>query len=103
MTKKTIMVNVVFPFEWAYGVTLEKIKEDIIKLEKLGVTEIDIEADDNWGSPCVNINAFVHRLETDSEFEIRLMKENEQEEKLKEWELKQLESLKSKYENNSNK
>jgi hypothetical protein len=86
-----------FSFDWTYGVELKKIKEDINELEKLGVTEINIEAYDNYGSPSVNIEAFIHRIETDEEFIERFNKQKKQQDETERRELELLEKLKSKY------
>jgi len=76
MEKQIRKFRVNFDFDWTYGVEIKKLKEDLETLEKLGVTEIEIEAEDNWGSPSVTIEAFAERLETDEEFKERLrMKE----------------------------
>ena len=76
MEKQIRKFRVNFDFDWTYGVEIKKLKEDLETLEKLGVTEIEIEAEDNWGSPSVTIEAFAERLETDEEFNERLrMKE----------------------------
>ena len=76
MEKQIRKFKVNFDFDWTYGVQIKKLKEDLETLEKLGVTEIEIEAEDNWGSPSVTIEAFAERLETDEEFKERLrMKE----------------------------
>ena len=75
MEKQIRKFRVNFDFNWTYGVEIKKLKEDLETLEKLGVTEIEIEAEDNWGAPSVTIEAFTERLETDEEFKERLDKE----------------------------
>ena len=97
MEKKIIKSEVKFRFDWTYGVELKKLKSDIEELEKLGVTEIEIEAEDNWGVPSVTIEAFTKRLETDEEFKERLDKEKKIKEYLVLTELRELERLKAKY------
>ena len=76
MEKQIRKFRVNFDFSWTYGVELKKLKSDIEELEKLGVTEIEIEAEDNWGSPSVTIVALAERLETDEEAKKRIDKEN---------------------------
>ena len=97
MEKQIIKSEVKFRFDWTYGVELKKLKSDIEELEKLGVTEIEIEAEDNWGAPSVTIEAFTKRLETDEEFKERLDKEKKIKEYLVLTELLELERLKAKY------
>ena len=76
MEKQIRRFKVNFDFNWTYGVEIKKLKEDLETLEKLGVSEIEIEAEDNWGSPSVTIEAFAERLETDEEAKERIrMKE----------------------------
>ena len=72
MEKQIRRFKVNFDFNWTYGVEIKKLKEDLETLEKLGVTEIEIEAEDNCGSPSVTIEAFAERLETDDEFKERI-------------------------------
>ena len=97
MEKQLRRFKVDFDFNWTYGVEIKKLKEDLDTLEKLGVTEIEIEAEDNWGSPSVTIEAFIKRIETDEEFNIRVAEINRRHEENKRIELEQLEKLKSKY------
>ena len=62
MENRIIKIKVGFNFDWTYGVELSKLKEDINKLEKLGVTEIEIKSVDDYGSSLVDIEAFINRL-----------------------------------------
>jgi len=100
MEKKIIKAKVGFDFHWTYGIELKKIKEDLETLEKLGVTEIDIKVDDDYGCHFVSIEAFVERLETDEEFDKRIVFEKKQKEEITLREMAQLERLKKKYQNN---
>jgi hypothetical protein len=97
MEKRVKRVEVPFNFEWTYGVTIEKLREDLDELEKLGVKEIDIKVDECWGSNSVTIEAFIEREETDEEFQIRLNIENKRQEEIKRRDLELLEKLKLKY------
>jgi hypothetical protein len=97
MEKEVRRFKVDFDFNWTYGVEIKKLKEDLDALEKMGVTEIEIEAEDNWGSPSVTIDAYLSRVETDDEYKARIDKENQRQEEIKRRELEQLEKLKSKY------
>lgn len=96
MEKQIRRFKVNFDFNWTYGVEIKKLKSDIEELEKLGVTEIKIEAD-IWGGPSVTIEAFTERLETDEEFNERLDKEKKIKERLVLTELKEYKRLKAKY------
>ena len=73
--KKEIRVRADFYFDWLYGVSLKKIKEDIDALEEMGVTEIEIEPDDSYDNNSVSIEAYCTRLETDEELEERMGRE----------------------------
>jgi hypothetical protein len=97
MEKQVRRFKVDFDFNWTYGVEIKKLKEDLDMLEKLGVTEIEIEAEEIYGSTSVKIEAFINRIETDEECKARVDKENQRQEEIKRRELEQLEKLKSKY------
>ena len=97
MEKQIRKFRVNFDFNWTYGVELKKLKSDIEELEKLGVTEVYIKAEDYYGSPSVTIEAFTERLETDEEFKERLDKEKKIKERLVLTELKEYKCLKAKY------
>lgn len=95
MEKKTIKEKIKFDFSWTYGVEIEQLKKDLDELEKLGATEIEIEAEESYGCASITIEAFKFRLETDDELEIRLNKTNEFNERQKQIKLAQFEKLKS--------
>lgn len=97
MEKQIRRFKVNFDFDWTYGVEIKKLKEDLETLEKLGVTEIEIEAEDNWGSPSVTIEAFTKRLETDEEFSERIRMKEQTKKSFEQMELEQYERLKAKY------
>lgn len=97
MTNETRRFKVDFNFNWTYGVELSKIKEDINELEKLGVTDIEIESVDDYDGSSVNIQAFIDRLETDEECGLRINKEKIRKEEIEKRELEQFEKLKLKY------
>lgn len=97
MEKQVRRFKVDFDFNWTYGVEIKKLKEDLDTLEKLGVTEIEIEAEENYGSVSVKIEAYINRIETDEECKVRVDKENQRQEDIKRRELAELEKLKSKY------
>lgn len=97
MEKKVRRFKVDFDFNWTYGVEIKKLKEDLDTLEKMGVTEIEIEPEEIWGSASVTIEAYSNRLETDDEYKTRIDKENQHQEEIKRRELGELKKLKSKY------
>lgn len=97
MEKEIRKFKVNFSFDWTYGVEIKKLREDLDALEKLGVTEIEIEPQDNWGSPSITIEAFIKRIETEEEFLERKQRVENHNEDIKQRELKQLEKLKQKY------
>jgi hypothetical protein len=97
MEKHVKRFEVPFYFDWTYGVTIEKLRKDLDELERLGVKEIDIQAEENSGSASVTIEAFIEREETDEEFNERVNKENKKQQEIKRQELLLLEQLKLKY------
>lgn len=99
MEKQIRRFRVSFDFDWTGGVPLWRIKDDLDELEKLGVTEIVIEAEEIYGNPSISIEGFTMRLETDEEFKDRIKKENQRQESIRRKELADLEFLKKKYEN----
>ncbi len=100
MEKQIRKFRVSFDFDWTHGVPLWRIKDDLDELEKLGVTEIVIEAEELYGNTSVSIEGFTMRLETDEEYDARIKKENQRQEAIKRKELDDLEFLKRKYETN---
>ena len=91
--------TVPFNFNWSYGVSIDQIREDLDKLEKLGVTEIDIEAYDDYGDASIIISAISKREETNLEQQERLNIEKIRLDKQKKYELQQLKLLQDKYKN----
>lgn len=88
-------VPVDYMLHWTCGVTVEKIREDLDILEKLGVVEVLIETD--WNND-IQIEAYINRLETDEEYEKRIEEERLRKKALELRELQQFEKLKKKYE-----
>ena len=96
--KKVRKFKVDYIFDWTYGVTIEELRKDLDELEKLGVEEIYIQAEEDYGSSSfVSIEAFIKREETDEEFQKRVNEETRKLEEIKQRELQQLEQLKLKY------
>jgi hypothetical protein len=96
-TLKTVIENVSFNFDWTYGVELSKLKKDIEELEKLGVTEVSIEAYDYYGSTTIDIKATKERLETDLEASKRILDQEVIAKREKELALERIERIKIKY------
>ena len=91
--------TVPFNFNWSYGVSIDQIREDLDKLEKLGVTEIDIETYDDYGDASIIISAISKREETDLEQQERINHLKRFNERNKQRELEQLKKLQEKYKN----
>lgn len=86
-----------FDFDWAWGIEISKLKEDLAELERLGATHVDIEANVCYDSATLDIEAYCRRVETDEECKERISKENRRKDEQKRRELEQLEKLKAKY------
>ena len=78
MEKQIRKFKVDFDFDWTYDIKIDKLKEDIKKLEDLGVTELSIDPDEDYyyGNSIITIVALAERLETDEEAKKRIDKEN---------------------------
>lgn len=82
--------------------SISEIRKDLDELERKGITHIEITSTSDWdGFSSIEINTFYNRLETDEEYDERVRIENAQLERIKKEELRQLEILKKKYENNN--
>jgi hypothetical protein len=94
---KTTQVD--FDLDWTDGVKIEKLKEDIAKLEELGVTDVDISLDESWD---IGIRAHIEQIETDAEYKARIERKKEEEKQqyddVRRRELAELKRLKEKYE-----
>lgn len=98
MKKQKIKVNSNYSLEWIYGVTIEQIRKDCDELEKLGVTTIEIEPEDSYGSCSVSFESYIERLETTEEYEKRIVAEAERKDAQRKRDLETLRQLKEKYE-----
>ena len=85
---------------WTYGVTIDQLKKDIVELEKLKATTIDIDYYEEYGDNFISIQAYSKREETDLEQQERLNILKVQQEMRKKNELEQLKKLQDKYKNN---
>jgi len=83
--------------DWSYR-TIDEIRKDLDRLELLGVTGVEIEVEESYGSTRVKFQPFVLREETDEELAGRLAEQQAREESKRAFELRQLEILKQKYE-----
>lgn len=99
MEKKVITIPVNYHLDWTYGVSIAEIREDLNELEKLGATDVEIDIDDYHECTSISIKAVSKRMETDEEYEKRVMKENILANADRGRELAELERLKKKYEN----
>jgi len=99
MEKKIIIKTIDYELSWIYGVSIERIREDLKAVEELGATHIEIEAFENYGEIDLSVESYVKRLETDEEFNKRLNKEKDLLKQLQERELQEYKRLKSKYDN----
>lgn len=91
--------EVPFYFDWEYAVSIDQIREDLNELEKLGVTNIDIETYDDYGDTSISITAISKREETDLEQQERLNNLKAQQKRQEKYELEQLKKLQDKYKN----
>lgn len=73
MVKIHKVIDTGYSFDWEYSVPISKIREDIDDMEKRGITHINIELSENYGSYSISMKAEIHRLETDEEYEERTM------------------------------
>lgn len=91
--------QVSYPLNWSYGVSLEHLKRDIAALEKLGAEDVQIEiVSGSWDNDkYLSIAAYQKRLETDAEYDARLLKEEERLKAQKERDLRELERLENLY------
>ena len=94
MEKKLIKEKVNYDFDWTYGVPIDKLIGDLNVLKGLGVTEIEIEPHESYGSAGVDISAFIERLETEEEVNKRIERKKEIEEHNKRVKQEQYERLK---------
>lgn len=74
MKKIIKTVDTGYYFDWEYAIPISKIREDIDEMEKRGVTHVNIELSQYY-TDCYSISmrAEIHRLETDEEYEERIM------------------------------
>jgi hypothetical protein len=97
MEKLTKEFKIDYALEWTYGITIERIKEDISILESMGATDITIDPYTSYDCPGVDIYATATREETDDEYNARV-EDHKRRKAIKEEEEKAtLKRLKEKY------
>ena len=99
MEKKVRTFPVNYHLDWTCGVSIAEIREDLNELEKLGATDVEIDIDYYHECTSISIKAVSNRLETNEEYEKRVMKENILNNANRDMELTELARLKKKYEN----
>lgn len=87
-----------YKLDWTYGIEINKLREDLDAIEKLGATHIEIEPGVSFDCPFVDIDAYSERIESDEEYNARIDEETKRQEAIKRSELEILQKLKSKYE-----
>ena len=97
MKKKLRIFDIKYNLNWSYSVSIEKMKEDLIALEKMGATHISIEPYETFGEAEVHIEAEARRLETDEEYNERTLEEQERELINKQYEIRTFNKIKAKY------
>jgi hypothetical protein len=97
--RNQIKEEINYNFEhWKYGIDLQKMKQELDTLEKIGAEIIDIELEDYWGDKAIKISAYYYREETDEEYKSRIKEENEKAKRLILKERELFEQLKKKFE-----
>jgi len=97
MKKKFRIFDVKYNLNWIYSVSIEQIKKDLIALEKMGATHISIEPYETFGEVDVHIEAEARRLETDEEYNERILEEQKRELIHKQYEIRTFNKIKAKY------
>ena len=100
MEKTLKRIPLDYDFSWLItnGIEIKQIKEDIIELEKLGATHIEIEGWVDDSGTGIEVTAILERIETDEELTSRILRADKWKEDVKRKELDQLARLKLKYE-----
>jgi hypothetical protein len=97
MKKKLRIFDVEYNLNWIYSVSIEQIKKDLIALEKMGATHISIDPYEQFGEVDAHIEAEARRLETDEEYNERILEEQERALINKQQDLKMFYHIKEKY------
>lgn len=94
-TERRFVVD--YKFDWKYTVTLAQMRKDLDAMEKLGVTDIEIDANSFYDSSILEIVPISCRMETDEELKLRLDKVERENEAVRQRELGQWQRLQLKY------
>ena len=97
MKKKLRIFDIKYNLNWSYSVSIEKMKKDLIALEKMGATHISIEPYETFGEAEVHIEAEARRIETDEEYNQRILEEQKKEVINKQYEIRTFNRIKAKY------
>ena len=97
MTKLKKKFEVYYSIEWAHGIEITKLRDDLDALEKLGATHIEMDSYESEDYCHIEIRATCERFETDQEFDTRTKIKNLEQLTI-DREMVVLERLKLKYE-----
>jgi coproporphyrinogen III oxidase-like Fe-S oxidoreductase len=97
MEKKLRIFDIKYDLNWSYSVSIEQIKKDLIAVEKMGATHISIEPYEIFGEVDVHIEAEARRIETDEEYNERILEEQKKEVINKQYEIRTFNRIKAKY------
>lgn len=98
MEKQIVEDLVQFGLKWTRGVSIEFLRSELNRLEKLGATKINIECQEMYGVTGVIVAAYKEREETEEECVERLEQEKWEYEQQRKKDLKMLKALKEKCE-----
>lgn len=79
-------------FDWQGETEISQIRKDLDEVEKQGATYLDLNA----GYESISIEAVFYQQESDEEYKVRIDKENEKQEQIKQKELADFETIKQK-------
>jgi len=86
-------------FDFTDGYSIKELRDKLDYIESQGATHVDITKEEGYcGDVTISQKAYCERLETADEVEVRVMAAAAREAQKREYELKQLENLKKKYE-----
>jgi inorganic triphosphatase YgiF len=85
-------------FDITDGYSIKELRDKLDYLESRGATHVEITTEDYYGDTKIAQRAYCERLETADEVDARVMATAAREAQKREYELKQLEDLKRKYE-----
>ena len=95
--KKEITLNVPISIDWE-DVTLSEVYSDLIRLKEKGCTHIEIGVNSDYGETTVYFNPKCRRIETEEEYQIRLVDEKWQQKNKDLADQMEYERLKQKFE-----